>query len=106
MSSKGLKGDMNFAWPTGHVAVMGSGGAVNILHKKQINSSDNPEELRLELQQQYEDKLMNPYVAASRGLIDDVIDPRDTRPKIIKALDMLANKRENLPPKKHGTIPL
>lgn len=106
MSSKGLKGDMNFAWPTGHVAVMGSGGAVNILHKKQINSSDNPEELRLELQQQYEDKLMNPYVAASRGLIDDVIDPRNTRPKIIRALDMLANKRESLPPKKHGTIPL
>ena len=106
MSSKGLRGDVNYAWPTGQVAVMGAQGAVNILHRRRIQSSDRPDELRVELQREYEDSLMNPYVAASRGLIDDVIDPTETRPKIIRALEMLANKRESLPPKKHGSIPL
>ena len=106
MSSKGLRGDVNYAWPTGQVAVMGAGGAVNILHRRRIQASDKPDELRAELQREYEDSLMNPYVAASRGLIDDVIDPTETRPKIIRALEMLANKRESLPPKKHGSIPL
>ncbi len=106
MSSKNLKGDINYAWPTGQVAVMGAEGAVNIIHRSQINDSDNPTETRLELVKEYEDNLMNPYAAAGRGLIDDVIEPSQTRRKIIKALRMLANKRESLPPKKHGSIPL
>jgi propionyl-CoA carboxylase beta chain len=106
MSSKNLKGDVNYAWPTGEVAVMGAAGAVNIIHRKDLNSSDQPDELRDSLVQEYREKHMNPYVAASRGIIDDVIDPAETRPKIIRALGMLANKRETLPPKKHGSIPL
>ena len=106
MSSKGLRGDVNYAWPTGQVAVMGSEGAVSILHRRQIDASDRPQELRVELQRDYEDRLMNPYIAASRGMIDDVIDPTETRPKVIRALEMLSNKRETLPLKKHGSIPL
>ena len=106
MSSKGLRGDVNYAWPTGEVAVMGADGAVNIIHRRKIQASGRPDELRAELIQDYRDQLMNPYIAASRGLIDDVIDPAETRPKIIRALEMLANKRESLPPKKHGSIPL
>ena len=85
---------------------MGAEAAVNILHRSDINSAEEPEKLRAKLAQDYEERLMNPYIAASRGLIDDVIDPIETRPKIIRALEMLANKRESLPPKKHGSIPL
>ena len=106
MSSKNLKGDVNYAWPTGQVAVMGAEGAVNIVYRDQIRKDDEPEAKRAELIEEYERLFMNPYVAASRGLIDDVIDPADTRPKIIHALEMLENKRETLPPKKHGSIPL
>ena len=106
MSSKNLKGDVNYAWPTGEVAVMGAEGAVSIVHRKELKESDRPEELRAKLVKQYQEQLMNPYAAAGRGLIDDVIDPADTRPKVIRALDMLDNKRETLPPKKHGVIPL
>ncbi|MDA1348341.1 MAG: acyl-CoA carboxylase subunit beta [Chloroflexi bacterium] len=106
MSSKNLKGDLNLAWPTGQVAVMGAEGAVNIIHRNEIKGSDEPDELRKQLVGEYADRLMNPYVAASRGLIDDVIDPSETRLKIIRALEMLENKREALPPKKHGSIPL
>ena len=106
MSSKNLKGDINYSWPTGQVAVMGAEGAVNIIHRSQINDSENPNVTRSELVKEYEDNLMNPYAAAGRGLIDDVIEPSQTRRKIIKALRMLANKRESLPPKKHGSIPL
>ena len=106
MSSKNLKGDINYSWPTGQVAVMGAEGAVNIIHRSQINDSENPNVTRSELVKEYEDNLMNPYAAAGRGLIDDVIEPSQTRRKIIKALRMLAKKRESLPPKKHGSIPL
>ena len=106
MSSKNLRGDINYAWPTGEVAVMGAEGAVNIIHRSEISASDRPEELRAKLVKDYREQLMNPYVAASRGLIDDVIAPAETRPKIIRALEMLDNKRESLPPKKHGSIPL
>ena len=106
MSSKNLRGDVNFAWPSGEVAVMGAEGAVNIIHRSEIKSADDPEALRADLVRSYEDRLMNPYVAAGRGMIDDVIDPAETRPRIIRALEMLANKRESLPPKKHGSIPL
>ncbi len=106
MSSKNLKGDINYAWPTGEVAVMGAEGAVNIIFRNDIKNSDTPQELRSKLVNDYQGRLMNPYVAAGRGMIDDVIDPVETRPKIIKALEMLENKRESLPPKKHGSIPL
>ena len=106
MSSKNLHGDVNLAWPTGEVAVMGAGGAVNIIHRNDIRNSDDPEATRADLTAEYEERLMNPYVAAGRGLLDDVIDPLETRPRIIGSLEMLANKREQLPPKKHGSIPL
>jgi len=106
MSSKNLKGDINYAWPTGQIAVMGAAGAVNIVYRDEIKAAADPEAKRAELIEEYERLFMNPYVAASRGLIDDVIDPTDTRPKIVRALEMLENKRETLPPKKHGSIPL
>jgi acetyl-CoA carboxylase carboxyltransferase component len=106
MSSKNLTGDVNFAWPTGVVAVMGADGAVNIIHRGEINNAENPEATRARLISEYESQLMNPYIAASRGMLDDVIDPIDTRPKIISALEMMANKRETLPTKKHGSLPL
>ena len=106
MSSKNLTSDVNFSWPTGEVAVMGAGGAVNIIHRNEIRNSEDPEATRADLTAEYEERLMNPYIAASRGLIDDVIDPLETRPRIIQSLEMLANKRERLPYKKHGSIPL
>ena len=106
MSSRGLRGDINLAWPTAEVAVMGPEGAVNIINRREIASSDDPEALRGKLVKEYEDRFMNPYIAAGRGLIDDVIDPAETRPRIVRALEMLANKRESLPAKKHGSIPL
>lgn len=106
MSSKGLLGDINYAWPTAEIAVMGPEGAVNIIYRGDIASAEDPEALRSQLVQEYSDRLVNPYVAAAHGLIDDVIDPADTRSKVIGALGMLANKRETLPRRKHGSIPL
>lgn len=106
MSSKGLLGDINYAWPTGEIAVMGPEGAVNIIHRSEIASADDPDAVRSELVRDYGERLVNPYVAAAHGLIDDVIDPADTRLKVIRALEMLANKRETLPRRKHGSIPL
>ena len=106
MSSKNLHGDVNLAWPSGEVAVMGAEGAVNIIHRGEIGASDDPEATRAELIEDYESRMMNPYAAAARGLLDDVIDPTETRPRIIASLEMLQNKREQLPPKKHGSIPL
>jgi propionyl-CoA carboxylase beta chain len=106
MSSKHLLGDINYAWPSAEIAVMGPDGAVNIIAREQISKSENPQETRERLIGEYRAKFANPYVAASRGFIDDVIDPRETRIKLIRALDMLQNKRDSLPPKKHGNIPL
>ena len=106
MSSKGLLGDINYAWPTGEIAVMGPEGAVNIIHRGEIASADDPDALRSQLVQEYSDRLVNPYIAAAHGLIDDVIEPADTRNKVINALEMLSNKRETLPNRKHGSIPL
>jgi len=106
MSSKHLRGDINYAWPTAEIAVMGPEGAVNIIYRDVIAKSENPEETRRQLVAEYQDKFANPYVAAARGYIDDVIDPRNTRPMLIKALEMLKNKRDTNPPKKHGNIPL
>jgi propionyl-CoA carboxylase beta chain len=106
MNSKHVRGDVNYAWPTAEIAVMGVDGAVNIIFKDQIESSADPEATRRTLVEEYHDKFANPYVAAARGFIDDVIEPRQTRPKLISALIMLRNKRDTNPPKKHGIIPL
>jgi propionyl-CoA carboxylase beta chain len=106
MSSKHLRGDINYSWPTGEIAVMGAEGAVNIIFRKAISESAQSEETRQKLVSEYRDKFDNPYEAAARGYIDDVIDPRQTRPKLIKALEMLKNKTQSNPPRKHGNIPL
>ena len=106
MSSKHIRGDINFAWPTAEIAVMGPDGAVPIVFRREIEASDDPEATRQRLVEEYRAKFANPYVAAARGFIDDVIEPRETRPKIIAALEMLRNKRDTNPPKKHGNIPL
>jgi propionyl-CoA carboxylase beta chain len=106
MSSKHVRGDINYAWPTAEIAVMGVDGAVNIIFKDQIEKSDAPDATRKQLVADYQEKFANPYVAAGRGFIDDIIEPRQTRPKLISALQMLRNKRDTNPPKKHGNIPL
>ncbi len=106
MSSKGLRGDICYAWPTAEIAVMGPEGATNIVYRAEIAKSEKPDETRERLIQEYRDKFANPYVAAARGYIDDVIDPRETRPKVIKALEMLKNKKVTNPSKKHSNIPL
>src|ERR671910_1925042 len=106
MSSKHIRGDYNVAWPTAEIAVMGPKGAVEILFRKEIAEAKNPEKATEAKIQEYRDKFANPYVAASRGFVDDIIDPRDTRPRLIDALDALAGKRDRNPPKKHGNIPL
>jgi propionyl-CoA carboxylase beta chain len=106
MSSKHLRGDINLAWPISEAAVMGADGAVNIVNREQIRASDDPDATRRELVEQYKERFSNPYIAAGRGFVDDVIDPRDTRHKIIRALEMLQNKVDSNPPKKHGNIPL
>ncbi len=106
MSSKHIRGDVNLAWPGSELAVMGPQGAVEIVFRKELAASDDPEKRKAELVAEYREKFANPYVAASRGYIDDVIEPRDTRPRLINALEMLSNKRDSNPPKKHGCIPL
>ena len=106
MSSKHIRGDMNFAWPTAEIAVMGIEGAVNIIFKDRIAEADDPAAERARLVADYEAQFANPYVAAARGYVDDVIKPSETRPRLIAALEMLAGKRETNPRKKHGNIPL
>ena len=106
MSSKHLRSDINLAWPSAEIAVMGPDGAVNIIYRDEISKSDDPEATRRELVEDYQDRFTNPYTAANRGYLDDVIDPADTRIRVIDALNMLASKRETLPSKKHGNIPL
>jgi propionyl-CoA carboxylase beta chain len=106
MSSKHLRGDIIFAYPNAEIAVMGADGAVNIICRSQIKKAEDPETERQRLIDDYRDKFSNPYRAAEHGYIDEVIDPADTRWKIIQALRMLSNKRDTNPPKKHGNIPL
>ncbi len=106
MSSKHIRGDINYAWPTAEIAVMGPEGAVNILFKDDIEKAENPEQRRKELITEYTEKFANPYIAAGRGYIDEIIEPSQTRAKLINALEMLKNKRDTNPPKKHGNIPL
>jgi len=106
LSSKQIRGDLNFAWPTAEIAVMGSEGAINIIFRREIKNAKNPEKLRQKLIEDYREKFANPYVATSRGYVDNVIEPKETRPKLINGLEFLENKRDKLPPKKHGNIPL
>ncbi|MGB7201572.1 MAG: acyl-CoA carboxylase subunit beta [Pyrinomonadaceae bacterium] len=106
MASKHIRTDINFAYPSAEIAVMGAEGAVGVLHKKDLADTTNPEETRTRLINEFNEKFANPYVAAERGYIDEVIEPKFTRPKLIRALSLLQNKRDSNPPKKHGNIPL
>ena len=106
MSSRGIGSDLAFAWPTAEIAVMGPEGAAQILYRNELAHADDPTELLKRRTEEYRQRFANPYIASARGMIDDVIDPRETRPRLIEALDMLADKREERPPKKHGNIPL
>jgi propionyl-CoA carboxylase beta chain len=106
MSSKHIRGDINLAWPTSEIAVMGAEGAVNIIYRRELGESKDPKALRAKLVDDFTRKFGNPYIAAAAGFLDRVIRPRDTRPVIIDSLAMLANKRDSNPPKKHGNIPL
>jgi propionyl-CoA carboxylase beta chain len=106
MSSKHIRGDWNVAWPTAELAVMGPDGAVNILYRKEIEAAKNPDEVRRRKVEEYEETFANPFVAASLGYLDDIIEPRETRPRLIAALRALRNKRQEMPRKKHGNIPL
>jgi len=106
MSSKHIRGDVNYAWPTSEIAVMGPDGAVGIIFRKEIEGAKDSSARKTELVQEYRKAFANPYVAAARGYIDDIIEPSETRPRLIEALEMVKNKRDANPPKKHGNIPL
>ncbi len=106
MSSKHIRSDVNLAWPTAEIAVMGPDGAVNIIFRKELEKAKDPVKKKAELVAEYREKFASPYVAAERGYIDDVIEPKETRPRLINALAMLSNKRDANPAKKHGNIPL
>ena len=106
MNSKHIRSDLNLAWPTAEIAVMGPDGAVNIIFRRELAAAEDPDKRREELVAEYKDNFANPYAAARRGYVDDVIEPSQTRPRLINALNMLQNKRDQNPPKKHGNIPL
>ena len=106
MNSRSLRADSVFAWPTAEIAVMGAQGAVNVIHRRDIASADDPDGKRQDLISDYEERFNNPYLAAEHGLVDEVIEPRETRSRLIRSLDMLRTKRESMAPRKHGNIPL
>jgi propionyl-CoA carboxylase beta chain len=106
MGSKHLRTDVNLAYPTAEIAVMGPEGAVNILYKRELQAAHNAEEVRQAKIDEYRDQFASPSVAAERGYVDDIIEPHETRAKVIRALRMLANKSDTMPRKKHGNIPL
>ena len=106
MGSKHIRGDYNVAWPTAEIAVMGPKGAVEIIYKREIAEADDPQQATDAKVEEYRQQFANPYMAAAWGFVDDIIDPRDTRPLLIKALESLSGKRDRNPPKKHGNIPL
>ncbi len=106
MNSKHIRGDMNYAWPTAEIAVMGAEGAVNIIFRKEIQAADDPEAERARRVAEYKERFCSPFVAAERGFLDDVIRPAETRFRLIRSLEALANKRDSNPPKKHGNMPL
>ncbi len=105
MNARGIGADLVFAWPSAEIAVMGARGAVNIIHRRELSGADDADARRTELIEDYENKFNNPYVAAELGLVDEVIEPRETRVKLIRAMEMLRSKRATLPPKKHGNGP-
>jgi propionyl-CoA carboxylase beta chain len=106
MSSRHIRGDYNVAWPTAELAVMGPDGAVNIIYRKDIEKAEDPEEMRKQIIADYEEKFANPYIAAGLAYLDDVIEPSETRQALITAMEMLLDKRQSVPAKKHGNIPL
>jgi propionyl-CoA carboxylase beta chain len=106
MSSKHIRGDINYAWPTAEIAVMGPKGAAEIIFKKEIADAADPEAALKQKEEEYRRLFASPFIAAERGYIDDVIEPSSTRPRLIRALQMLETKRDQNPPKKHGNIPL
>ncbi len=106
MSSRHVRGDFNVGWPTAEIAVMGPKGAAEILFKRDLAAADDPEAKLDDLVADYREKFANPYLAAARGYLDDVIDPRETRPRLISALQSLLAKRQSVHPRKHGNIPL
>jgi acetyl-CoA carboxylase carboxyltransferase component len=106
MNSKSIGADLAYAWPTAELAVMGSSGAVEIVYRRELAESSNSAQLRADLVDEYQERYANPYLAAERGFVDDVIDPADTRRVLARALDVLATKREQLPKRKHGNVPL
>jgi propionyl-CoA carboxylase beta chain len=106
MGSKHLRADVNYAWPSAEIAVMGPDAAVNIIFRNQLQSAEDREALRAQLVQDYKERFASPYAAAERGYLDDVIDPRETRWQIVRALEMLRNKTDSTPRRKHGSIPL
>jgi propionyl-CoA carboxylase beta chain len=106
LNSKSIGADVVYAWPNAEIAVMGAEGAANIIFAREIENSENPAETRQAKITEYRERFANPYVAASRGMVDDVIDPRETRKKLREALEMLRTKKESRPFKKHGNIPL
>ena len=106
MASKHIRTDVNYAWPTAEIAVMGPEGAVDIVYKRELEQAANREELRKAKIEEFRERFANPYVAADRGFVDAVIQPRETRKKLIQALEMLGTKRDKNPAKKHGNIPL
>ena len=106
MNSKHIRADINYAWPSGQFAVMGPEASVNVLYRRELAEADDPDALRASLTAEFREKFDNPYIAAKIGYIDEVIQPQETRPRIISALEMLKNKRDTNPPKKHGNIPL
>ncbi len=106
MASKHIRADINYAYPTAEIAVMGPEGAVKIVYRKELERAKNPEEFRLRKIEEFREKFANPYIACEKGYLDEVIEPKFTRPKLIAALSMLENKRDSNPPKKHGNIPL
>jgi acetyl-CoA carboxylase carboxyltransferase component len=106
MNSKHIRADVSFAWPSAEIAVMGAEGAVSIVHRRAISESERPEQTRAELVADYSERFSTPYIAAERGYVDDVIEPAETRRRLVQALDMLRSKRETIPQRKHGNIPL
>ena len=106
MNSKHIRGDINLAWPQAEIAVMGPKGAVEILFRRELDEAEDAGAAEAEQIEEYRERFANPYIAAARGYVDDVIDPRETREQLISALDMLQNKRDKNPARKHGNIPL
>jgi len=106
MDSKSVGSDLSLAWPSAELAVMGPQGAVEIVYRRELQDADDPATRRAELVDEYMEKFANPYVAAERGYVDDVIDPADTRAKLVAGLEMLVSKQDETPRRKHGNVPL